>query len=120
MKFLFLISKDVTLNHCRADPDDRWSCTEHTVTGLFRTEAALYALNSLKSGTLSGRGVENIGILILDSCINKLKTAGDLYDLMRNSQNNICENGDKSKCFNSDKVVIVLSDYSSGVTGQVS
>lgn len=101
----------------RADAADKWACTDYTATGLLRTEAALFALSTLKK--LSDEDADDIGILIIDSCTNKLKTAGDLYSLMKDSRGSMCENGDQSRCFNPDNVVIVLSDYSSGVTGQV-
>lgn len=77
----------------------------------------MFALRTLKD--VLGSDADKYGMLILDSCINKLKAGGDIFDLVRGGRRHICENGDPEKCFDENKVVVAVSDYSSGVTGQV-
>ena len=60
------------------DPKDKWSCTNTTAVGLFKVETALFTLRTLK--TLLGD--KSFGVLIMDSCLNYLKTGRDVFGIL--------------------------------------
>ena len=107
--FIFLLCS------CRANDNDRWSCQGFTKTGLFRTEAARYALEYLRNNNLPIEGKQT-GLLVIDSCGDQLKTAGIVYDILRGYKN-ICDRDEN--CFDHEKAVALIGDYSSDVTQQV-
>lgn len=92
-----------------------WGCTNMTAAGLFRVETVLFALKTLKRVLSDFK----FGLLIMDSCYNYLKTAGDLFGILQNRNNDICENGNQTRCLNPDKIVAVVAGDSSGTTRQV-
>ena len=94
---------------------DRWGCTKITAPGLFRVETALFTLKTLSRKLRDFR----FGLLIMDSCYNYLKTASDIFAILRNQKKGICENGDPSKCLDPDRIVAVVGGDSSGATRQV-
>ena len=94
---------------------DRWGCTKITAAGLFRVETALFTLKTLSRKL----GDFRFGLLIMDSCYNYLKTASDIFAILRNQKKGICENGDPSKCLDPDRIVAVVGGDSSGATRQV-
>ena len=61
---------------------DRWGCTKITAAGLFRVETALFTLKTLSKKL----GDFRFGLLIMDSCYNYLKTASDIFAILRNQK----------------------------------
>ena len=55
-------------------------------------------------------------MLVIDSCGDKLKTAGIVYDILRGNKNVCDQNG---TCFDHESAVALIGDYSSAVTQQV-
>jgi len=98
----------------RADPDNQWSCRDFTTTNLFRTEAATFAFNFLKNSKLQD---DRFGLLILDTCGNKLRAGGVLYDAIRGTRE-LCNR--KGECFDPKSVVLVIGNYGSAGSQQVS
>lgn len=98
------------------DPENPWACTGYTETGLFRTEVARYAFNYLRDD-LDPIDGKQFGMLVMDSCGNKLRTAGIVYDILRGSEE-ICDQ--QGQCLNSSTIAAFIGDYSSAVTEQVS
>lgn len=99
----------------RTNPSNPWTCTKTTAEGLFRVETAIYTITKLSHKLKNF----NFGFLIVDSCVNHLKTARDVFGIVGGQRKNICERGDNSKCLDPDKIVIVIGDDSSGVSKQV-
>ena len=99
----------------RANDNDRWSCQGFTKTGLFRTETARYTLEYLQNQTPPIDG-KRTGLLVVDSCGDKLKTAGVVYNILSGNTNICDQNGD---CFDHESVVALIGDYSRAVTQQV-
>ncbi|XP_067935686.1 uncharacterized protein [Watersipora subatra] len=101
------------------DPNNRWACIEYTDVGLFRAEAASYAFFALQNAFGNVRG-QNTGLLVLDSCGDKLKTAGIVYDIVRGDlDSEICDTEDPTNCFNHTKIAVFIGDYSSAVTQKI-
>ena len=99
----------------RANDSDRWSCQEFTKTGLFRTETARYTLEYLRNKHSPVNG-KRTGMLVIDSCGDKLKTAGIVYNILSGNKNICDQNGD---CFDHRSAVALIGDYSSAVSQQV-
>ena len=97
------------------DPKDKWSCTNTTAVGLFKVETALFTLRTLKM-LLDDK---SFGVLIMDSCLNYLKTGRDVFGILGKDRKPICENGDPLKCLDPDRIVMVIGGDSSGTTRQV-
>ena len=100
----------------RKNPTDRWSCTEFTKTGLFRTEAARFTLKNLREMGVAEVNGRTFGLLVIDSCGDKLKTAGEVYEIIR-GRKRICDRN--GNCLDHKSVVALIGDYSSAVTQQV-
>ena len=100
----------------RTNATDRWSCTGFTKTGLFRTEAIRFAVEHLRN-TLPDVHGKKLGLLVIDSCGDKLRAAGVVYDIIRGNKK-ICDR--KGNCFDRKSVAGFIGDNRSSVTQQVS
>lgn len=55
-------------------------------------------------------------MLVIDSCGNKLKTAGVVYDILRGTKE-VCDH--QNRCLDPGTIAAFIGDYSSAVTQQV-
>ncbi|XP_067935976.1 uncharacterized protein [Watersipora subatra] len=98
---------------------DEWDCVGFTQTSLFRAEVARFAFNYLKQNNLN-KDTDNIGMLVFDSCGDRLKAAGITYDILRgNRDSEICEPDNPNHCFNHSRIAAFVGDFASAVTQQL-